>query len=134
MTENSQRVTYKATFLIRGHDLDPDEVTQLLGVMPTDVARRGDRTKSGRELPCGSWHFESGDPGEDAVKHIEAALKPFANRTDELHKLKSRGFDITVWVSHFMADDGGYELSADLMRLCSKLGTSLSISIILHDE
>ncbi|WP_082173226.1 DUF4279 domain-containing protein [Methylobacterium platani] len=52
---------------IFGDGLDPDEITRLLGIEPTGLARKGDvhHTASGREVVArsGFWRLNAGVPG-----------------------------------------------------------------------
>jgi len=130
MAKETEDLTCKARFTVRGTDLDPDDVTRLLGVQPTCISRRGDVTKGGQKRKCGCWIFDSGEPIEDGEKAIEAVVRPFAAKAAELAELRSKGYEVTIWVSHFAFDGGGYVLKPELLGLCSALGASLSVSII----
>jgi hypothetical protein len=78
-----------ATLAVYGDDLDPKEVTALLGVEPTESFRRGYRR--GPRSPAtqyGAWFLEvrGGDPaGQDA--QLEALLSKLPDSEDVWRKL-----------------------------------------------
>ena len=45
----------RLTLGLYGEDLDPDEISRLLGCSPTSVHRRGDPRRSGPPWPKGAW-------------------------------------------------------------------------------
>lgn len=68
-----------------GDGLEPDEITAILGIQPTESHRRGDirRTRSGRaigEWREGAWLYKE---KSDDVESIEEALASFVRRLSE---------------------------------------------------
>jgi len=51
--------TTVATLRFYGDDLEPDEITRLLGAPPTHWARVGDEVSSGRVATQGSWRLQA---------------------------------------------------------------------------
>jgi hypothetical protein len=80
-----------AALRIQGEDLDPSEISTLLGCAPTMSQRKGDvftsKTGSSRTARCGAWHLDALDrEPEDLDGQI----------AEVLGKLTS---DLTVWAS-----------------------------------
>ena len=94
---NDERDEYSVTLRFFGDDLDPDEVSRLLGCSPSDSARRGDiiqrRTRS-YTAPQGSWHLST----ERSADDIEPQLITLCERLTA---------DLSIWQSltaRFQAD------------------------------
>ncbi|HRQ90577.1 MAG TPA: DUF4279 domain-containing protein [Bacteroidia bacterium] len=72
------------TLRILGDDLDPDEITKMLGFPPSIARRKGDirigkRTKEEYKARTGQWHLESPRGEGDFDNHIRwilNALRP----------------------------------------------------------
>jgi hypothetical protein len=86
----------RVSLRIRGDALDPDFLTQQLGVAPSFSARKGDVTiRRGRERlhTTGVWSYRaevpSGTELGDALLHLLAALPQ--NATGRDHELVRRG-------------------------------------------
>lgn len=128
-----------ASLRIMGPDLDPDEITRLLGKTPERAEKRGQviRGKSGHERTArqGTWgvRAEPSSPG-DLDAQIAALL---AGTTD----------DLTVWqkvVSAFRADvfcglflegsNEGLEISPATMKMLGDRGLKLGLDIYGGDN
>ena len=77
--------SYSVALRFFGDDLEPDEITAVLGIQPTESHRRGDirRTRSGRaigEWREGAWLYKE---KSDDVESIEEALASFVQKLSE---------------------------------------------------
>ena len=64
------------TLTISRFEADPDAVTDLLGLSPTSVARRGESRPSGRMHEFNMWHLElHAAPLVDGGEHANAIVK-----------------------------------------------------------
>jgi hypothetical protein len=66
----------RLTLAIYGDELDPDEISRLLGCAPTRARRRGDARRSGPPWPQGAWLFsvEGKSPTGPDVKPLQRGL------------------------------------------------------------
>jgi len=112
------RVTY-ATLRIFRDDLDPDAVSSVLGIAPSDRHRKGDTRRSGYIEKSGAWFLSSKGhlQSKDVQRHIMWILDQLADRVGILHQLQDEGCSMDIfcyWVS--ASGQGGPTLSPELMR------------------
>lgn len=115
-----------------GDDLDPDELTRLLGAKPTVQRRKGDviPDRDGRVADTGSWLLSSERQSHKALELQIGGL--FARLTD----------DVAVWrdlVARFKSDlfcglwseswNRGLELSPDILLQISDRGLRVGFDI-----
>ncbi len=117
-----------------GEDLNPDEVTGLLGAAPTASARKGDmrRTGAGRGavVRCGSWRLQADDasPG-DLDAQVGALL---ATLTDDLAVWRdlSRRYRCDVFCGLFMRDGNeGAALEPGTLARLGERGLRLDLDV-----
>ena len=115
-----------ATLRIYHDDLEPDELTRRLDVMPTKTQKKGEpltpfkpSIKTLRKAPVGGWFLDSEGRVEskDANTHIEWILDQMAHCTGALHDLQRQGYRIDIHVGWFAESDNTCpSLSSDIMR------------------
>jgi hypothetical protein len=58
---------------VAGFDADPDQVTRILGIEPTWIARKGDPLSAGRRRRTNQWRWAArSDPLADGADHEDA--------------------------------------------------------------
>lgn len=117
---------------IFGDDLDPAEITRLMGVQPTGCARRGDarRTASGRDAVArsGSWRLDAGVPG-DLGAQIGALLDRLPSDPSVWREL-TRRYRCDVFCGLFMWDaNEGTELPPEVLAMLGAPGLRLGLEI-----
>ncbi|SFU40861.1 protein of unknown function [Methylobacterium sp. 174MFSha1.1] len=117
---------------IVGDALDPDEITQRLGVEPTGCARKGDtrRTASGREVIArsGTWLLRT-DASGDLNTQIATLLAELPNDPSLWTDL-SRRYRCDIFCGLFMGDiNEGTELQPKLLSALGGRGLRLSLDI-----
>lgn len=118
-----------------GDDLDPEELTSLLRVSPTNQQRRGDilEGQSGRQRTArqGSWRLQAipRAPGD-----VNAQIREILQQvTDDLSIWQSltRRFRADLFCGLFMSDyNQGLELSTDVM--CAVGARNLSVGLDIY--
>ena len=123
-----------ATLRFFGDDLDPDEISRLLGVLPTKSVRKGEvqRFPNGREVVPrrGSWRLEVADrsPGDLSSQIVEllSAVTEDLSVWSDL-SLRYRG---DVFCGLFMEEGNeGEELSPEAMFLMGARKLRLDLDI-----
>jgi hypothetical protein len=120
-----------------GPDLDPDEVTALLGCKATDSHRRGDR--KGPESPPfkqGAWLFSlRGEAPTEPDQLFRRLLLRLPSDEKVWRELSSR-FEIRVTIAaHFAGWNKGFELSSDIVAAIARMHATLGTDIYAyHDE
>lgn len=111
---------------LKANDLDPEEVTRLVGVQPTRAVKRGVLLpKRTVPSPWGIWVFESrSDDVTKAATEILCALEP---RMEQLREASSKyDAEVNVGISwQPEGGQGGYSLPADTLRRLSALASRI---------
>jgi hypothetical protein len=125
---------------VLGDELDPQEITKLLGRKPTRSGKKGDSVlrpngKSSRRRRNGAWLLDV-TPKPDAT--VDAAL------TELLSKLPE---DSDTWLSltrRFQVEllcaitvrgiDQGFVLSPDILQQVAGLGVSLGVEVFIETD
>lgn len=121
-----------ATLRFWGDELDPHEVTKLLGAAPTRGAFKGQLIVGRGPMVArsGKWHLTVNrrQPG-NLSGQIEEILSGLTQDLDVWRDLSNR-FDGNVFVGFFMAEGNeGYDLSSKTMKLLTDRGLSLLLDI-----
>lgn len=123
-----------AALRIMGDGLDPDEVTRLLGAVPTSTRVKGKpwKTTSGRELIArtGSWCLDAEDSEPaDIDGQVRELLERLTSDLDIWSDL-SRRFQVELFCGWFMrGGDEGIGVSPSTMAALSQRGIELGICI-----
>lgn len=126
----------KASFRVMGPELDPDEVTRLLGFAPDYAHRRGDANlgKAGRryaDFPEGMWKISS-FAGEEATveEHLLALLERIEPGRAGLARCLELGLRADVFVGYFACGGlGGFGVGPETSRRLGELGVQLELDI-----
>jgi len=125
------------TLAIYGDDLDPDEITHLLGVRPTRAHRQGDRPKpdSRFSFPQGAWFLErrgTAPVGPDELTNAVLDLLP--TDPERWRPIWDR-FDIQVcYRLHFSGWNKGFALPRELVARIAAIGALMSLDIYAYGE
>ena len=131
-----ERDKYSVSLRFFGDDLDPDEVSRLLGCAPTDSARRGDiiqrRTRS-YTAPSGSWHLSTEQSTEDIETQLAAMFGRLTADLSVWQSLTTR-FDADLFCGVFLVWQGhGFDMSPRLHRLLADRNLLILFDIYASD-
>ncbi len=122
---------YTVELRIVGQTLDPDEVTRVLGLVPTRVARKGEPKVEGAtsKWTANMWGFEVLPRGRDDWSSLEdgvaSLLRTLSPIQDRLHTY-SMSNEIYLWCGHLTSSfDGGPTLSPALLKSLGDFGVQL---------
>ena len=126
------------TLVIRGKNLVPQEVTEVIGIVPTKSFKRGDIRNGDKKWPHGYWELESKNFVEsvDLAVHLEwlaAKLEP--SKAELVKLIGQEGIDAEL--SCFWILPSSYEslsLSADLLRCLASLGVRIQFDVYCSIE
>ncbi len=120
-----------------GEELDPDEVTESLGITPTNVHRQGERhigrAGGSRRWPTAHWsltsHLPASAPLED---HLDALLDRL--NVPAVRSLSVKGWRLDFLCSCFLDDwNQGTTLSPDVLARLTALGAALVLDLHSFD-
>ena len=121
-----------ATLRFSGDELDPHEVTRLMGVAPTSAVSKGQLIvgRGPRLSRSGRWSLKANrrQPG-DLSGQIEEILSGLTQDLSVWRDLSNR-FDGCVFVGFFMAEGNeGCDLSSKTLKLLTDRGLALLLDI-----
>ena len=131
--DNDTQSRMYATFILRGKQLDPNDVTERLGITPSRSFKRGDRRGEKGKWPFGFWSLESDGQiqSTDLILHIEwliNKLEPSASQIRELVHEQALDARIScLWISPECHHE--LDIHPRLIRKIADLGLELSFDI-----
>lgn len=136
-----------ASYVLRGEDLDPDEITRLTGLTPGLTFRRGDEKRwhsgprkgeliNNRRHDHGAWFLESGLSDSDEFhEHLDALLDLMRPRWDTFVKLGQR-YGAEVWIAIYLREAQGplVQVLPDVAGSFAELNATLSFDLYALPE
>jgi hypothetical protein len=122
-----------ATLRVYSESLDPSEMTNRLGIEPTDWQRHGEEWQSGSQpaaLHCWFLSSKGKVASSDVRQHLDWLLGIVVPRADAVRSLQSNGCRMDVfcfWVS--ASGHGGPSVRPTQMRELAELGLELSFDV-----
>jgi hypothetical protein len=123
---------------LKGHDLDPQKITEAIGLEPTFAHRRGEKkaTSAGSEFvtKIGLWGLViEEEPAEmaDVVEKLIETLRPHARSLQELPQVQEAYIDIFVATDTNVAGESSCEMSltADQIGTLSKFELPIRLTV-----
>jgi len=134
---NSSCAETFATFRLSKEDLNPDDVSRLLGLEPSRVQRKGEpqypkNPDSPLRFRSGGWHLSTQGHVEsrDLRRHVDWLLERLEPKRDVLLRLSREGCAmdlICFWCS--ASGQGGPWLDAALMRRLADLALAIRFDV-----
>ena len=122
-----------ASLRVSGDDLDPEDITQLLGSEPSFSYRNGDLISPGRSAArrkCGMWLLKSGDAEpEDYHKQIESILSSLTNDLEIWRELSNK-YEVDFFFGFFMGTgNDGFTLPSKVLNILSERHIDIGFDI-----
>jgi len=130
-----------ATLCIYHHDLDPDTISRLLELRPTQSQRRGEphNTQATRPVPLrvGAWFLSTRDVSQsrDVRFHIDLLLGMLSEKDDAIRQLAAQGCELRIscyWRSY--SGHGGPMMWPETMGRLAELGIEVSFDVYFCGE
>jgi hypothetical protein len=123
-----------ATFRLYHADLDPEDVSTQLGLVPSATQRRGAPVPSsrGRLAPIGGWFLSTKGviDSRDVRRHVDWLLERLAPRAATLVRYRESGYRADIFCSWYSAQGhGGPALSPPQLALLAKLELEIGFDI-----
>ena len=125
---------------IFGADLEPDDITQLLGTAPTKSYRRGDPIyppKNVKPRPVGAWILETdkewkeGDRLNDGIRALLRSLPGDVTLWQDL----ARRFDMDMYCGTYVTDTSPeFRLERDTLKMLADRDLQFEICIYIDDD
>lgn len=126
---------FRISLDIVGDDVDPDQVSSMLGAPPTTAHRKGDAIhgrdgKLRRHASSGQWSIEAiMDGADDFNVTLSKILETLTDDLDIWRQLSER-FDTSFFCGVFLSDSNrGFTISAELMSALGERGLDVGLDI-----
>ena len=114
---------------IFGDDLDPDELTSLLGGNPTDSFRKGDLKRSGHPHRSGGWLLDSDfADGDQLTSQIRLILGRLTSDLAIWRQVVDR-FQVDMFCGVWLIGKPGISVEPTIMKLLGDRGIKLALDI-----
>ena len=132
---------YSVRLAIWHPSIDPEEITQVLGVETRYASKAGEPRRTPKGTPLAGVYRESywsadlfsrgecvssDDQAEDILAEFLEELGPHAAF---MQRLRGEGGRATLWVSSFGGRNYAFEFSPELIGRCMALGPSLTVDV-----
>jgi hypothetical protein len=122
-------------FCVGGKTFDPDIFTSRTGVSPTSSYRVGDEYQGHRGIQrriIGRWCVNTASlaSGNDMSMHFKALLNILSSSAAQVRDAIPEGCTFHLYIHHARhADEFGFTIDHDLLKLINVLGTEVSVTI-----
>lgn len=129
--------TVKIALRLSGNLPSPEELTQTLGVTPTKVLRRGDRSSKKRVQPVDLWYlelvnFDMETPKEEEKKQLQQAAIALFEMAPALTALDRSECNACLYISTIREEDrGGFSLPSEFIVAAAAGNLSIETSILV---
>lgn len=119
-------------FVILGEDFPTDDVTKMLGILPTAVKHKGE-TIEGTERQCikTRWEYSTGyEENVDVKEHLDKIMELFAPKEQKLREIKKKyHVEFILGVVPEIANEENFIMKFDVnfLRFASVIGLSFDI-------
>ncbi len=129
----------KASLRIFGDDLNPDEVSHLLGCVPTEAWTKGQVKvfQSGREVvrKSGAWFLRAATAEPENLDGQVAELMARMSSDLDIWSTVTQKYKVDLFCGWFLEDSNeGVSVAAHTLRLLGERGIQLSLDIYGPDE
>ncbi|MEM7482944.1 MAG: DUF4279 domain-containing protein [Acidobacteriota bacterium] len=129
-------IEIKVSFRIMGHDIEPREISHLLGLEPTMSHKRGD-VRIGRTAERYSAYSEGlwswcPDTAKTAplADHLRALIDALEAKEEALRQLRGMGLRTDVFIGVFGSDGNfGFALNSEVLERLGQLRVALDFDI-----
>ncbi|WP_136525380.1 DUF4279 domain-containing protein [Geomonas ferrireducens] len=129
-----------AVLRIFSDEIDPREITELLGVEPSSIQIKGERKYPNRAEYINKengWflHSEDNVESKDLRRHLDWLLSKMNNCHSQLRELASKGAEITIFCPWRSASGhGGPTMDPQQMKVLGDLGIEVVFEFWVCDD
>lgn len=132
----NKKSSIQVSLVIFDLDCDPDKLTEVLGIRPTSIERKGDLTRMGTSKleSSNAWELESSLENEsDLDKHVKDLISKVIDLKD-IHRVSKHWGTKIDCVVEFYGDDNNITLglSEESIQRLAILKCSIDFDYYLH--
>lgn len=127
----------RATLTLQGAELDPEELTRILGVLPTRSHRRGDPFGAGREetRAAGDWMLEVNVAAPDEAETVLSKLFAMLPEGNAFWADLNAGYRVSLDLMMVVkAWNRGFQLSAPMLQEVARRGLALTFEVYAEPQ
>lgn len=130
----------QASLRVFGDDLDPADISQLLGAAPTKSALKGSEkicliSGKTRTAKTGSWHLSAVETAPENLNTQVVEILSCLTTDLEVWQQLSRDYQLDMYCGLFMGHwNDGMSLSVDTMLALGQRGIALNFDIYQSDK
>lgn len=140
MNYDNTNEVFDGAFRIIGDNLDPEQITSLLGIDPDYSHKKGEannrKNKLGKIIvgtphKTGIWTINSDLPETSTLEeHIVSLLVRLDSAHDKIRQLSKEGYRVDIYCGHFLKHgyQGGFDVSPEVLERMGKMGIHLAVS------
>ncbi|WP_158674680.1 DUF4279 domain-containing protein [Streptomyces hoynatensis] len=127
-TERSWVVT-EAALEVRGSDLDPERISEHLGLDPTGSRRPGPDRWDPEADEAGLWLLKVSAQATPLAEQLDELLGTVEPRAVGLQELRQEGYDVLLRLFGFVGTGSFFELSPVALGRLTALGVPLRLAV-----
>ena len=123
-----------AYFFVREFDGDPEQISDLLGLVPTRTWQRGELGVGGRQREFNNWELHSPLPRTEIFQdsHLAALLDILESERERVLSVISKFECGLQGVGYYTNENPGVHMSADLISRTAAFGLSIDFDLYCH--
>jgi hypothetical protein len=133
--EKRDWVLTDVTLMISGGDLQPEEITSLLGIQPTGARNPGPSKWARPGDVDGLWSISCNEHvSRDFHEQMDNILSIMESKRTELAQLSERGYGATVEIYGFAGNDCTIALEPEELKRIAVLGFPLRVAANMNER
>lgn len=128
---------YSVSIRFYGEEVSPETITNLLGICPTDVQRRGEEQspKTRKKWRSNMWGYQSEcDQCTSLEEHLMWIFKKFCSKKEIIQSL-SKQVRVILWCACFSSDpETTIEITPEALAEMASFHTTLSLSVYATED
>ncbi|MDF3302735.1 DUF4279 domain-containing protein [Streptomyces tropicalis] len=134
-TKKRHWVLTDVSLAIKGHDLQPEEITSFLGIEPTGVRNPGPSKWSRPGEIDGQWGINcDSNVSRDLHEQLGNILATAESKRTELVQLIERGYEVIVDIYGFSGNDCTLTLQPEEVKRIALLGLPLRVAANMNER
>lgn len=125
-----------AYFWVADFDCAPADITQAIGLKPTNVVLKGEPLKNGKLRQRSFWELHSSLPRSEVFQdaHLTNLMSKLLPKVEAITKVGSRYVVGINCVGYYTNVNPGFHMSAELIKQCAQLGVSIDFDLYNSGE
>ncbi|GHI08117.1 DUF4279 domain-containing protein [Streptomyces cellostaticus] len=135
VTKKRHWVLTDVSLVVKGRDLQPEEITSFLGIEPTGVRNPGPSKWDHPGKVDGEWGINCNENvSRDFHEQLGNILSTVESKRTELAQLVERGYEVIVDIYGFAGNDCSLTLQPEELKRIARLGFPLWVAANMNER